>query len=155
MSLAHNPLLAGLSSLHLAVRREDLHAAALDALGQTLAFVDDTPQGPMLAPHLGDLVRHHLASPTPPPAPPISGFATIGHPAARRIGAEALRDSVLLALQTGQADLGQSVVALVGLARATVPDATAATMIGEIEAVRRRYARGSAADDASLQPRLH
>jgi hypothetical protein len=28
-------------------------------------------------------------------------------------------------------------------------------MIGEIEAARRRHARGSAADDASPQPRLH
>jgi hypothetical protein len=155
MSLAHSPLLAGLSSLHLPLRREDLHGAALDALGQTLAFVDDTPQGPMLAPQLADLVRHHLATPTPPPAPPISGFAAIGHPAARRVGAEALRDSVLLALQTGQADLGQSVVALVSLARAAVPDAAAAAMIGEIEAARRRHARGSAADDVPSQTRMH
>jgi hypothetical protein len=155
MSIVHNPLFAGLSSLHLPVRREDLHAAALDALGQTLALVDNTPNGPMLAPQLADLVRHHLTAPTPPPAPSISGFAAVGHPAARQVGAEALRDSVLLALQTGKADLNQSIVALIGLARATLPEASPTTMIDEIEAARRRYARGIAADDGASQTRIH
>jgi hypothetical protein len=155
MSIVHNPLFAGLSSLHLPVRREDLHAAALDALGQTLALVDNTPHGPALAPQLADLVRHHLVAPTPPPAPPISGFATIGHPAARRVGAEALRDSVLLALQTGKADLSQSIVALIGLARAALPEATPATMIDEIEAARRRHARATATDGIPSQTSIH
>jgi hypothetical protein len=141
MSPAQNPILVGLSSLRLPLRREDLHAAALDALGQTLAFIDDTPQGAALAPQLSNLLRHHLASPVPPPAPPLSGFSCIGHPAARQVGAEALRDSVLLALQTGQADIGQSLIALVGLARAALPDAAAAGMIVQIEAARRRHAR--------------
>jgi len=152
---APNPLLAGLSSLYLPVRREDLHAAALDALGQTLALVDNTPHGSALAPQLSALVRHYLITPTPPPAPPISGFSIVGHPAARQVGAEALRDSVLLALQTGQADLSQSMIALVGLARAALPEATPTEMIGAIEAARQRYASQTAADDAPFQTRLH
>lgn len=153
MTPAQNPILVGLSSLRLPLRREDLHAAALDALGQTLAFVDETPQGPAIAPQLIDLLRHHLAAPVPPPAPPMSGFAAIGHPAARQVGAEALRDSVLLALQTGQADICQSLVALVGLARATLPGAAAAGMIAEIEAARRRHARQDDAPPRAL--RIH
>jgi len=62
---------------------------------------------------------------------------------------------VLLALQTGKADLNQSIVALIGLARATLPEASPTTMIDEIEAARRRYARGIAADDGASQTRIH
>ena len=153
MSPVQNPILVGLSSLCLPLRREDLHAAALEALGQMLAFVDNTPQGAALAPQLSDLLRHHLTTPIPPPAPPVSGFAAIGHPAARQVGAEALRDSVLLALQTGQANIGQSLVALVGLARAALPGADAAEMIATIEAARRRHIRQD--DPPFTAPRIH
>lgn len=141
MSPTHSPILAGLTSLHLAVRREDLHAAALDALGQTLAYIDHTPHGQIIAPQLDALVRHYLTTTTPPPAPPISGFSSIGHPAARQVSAEALRDSILLALHTGQADLSQSLIALVGLARATLPEAPAPSMMAMVEDARRRYAQ--------------
>ena len=153
MSSIYNPILVGLTSLRIVIRREDLHAAALDVLGQMLAFVDNIPQGQALAPQLAELARHHLAAPAPLPAPPMPSFAAIGHPAARQVSAEALRDSVLLPLQTGQADLGQSAVALVGLARAALPEAAAVGMIAKIEAAGRRHTRGT--EETPSAPLIH